>query len=299
MTVERGKAVEFSVFTLADSGAFATHAPRRLNEALALVRPFRLNVWPIVIATIALAGPIMYLIIAMPYWWSKTTTIELTVYNMSYINEMVYGHHMLKMRRRRPQIIREKKETIPDNLLFKCIWFVLTVFLKQGSNIPFNNNRTRFIAIVLWFAATYVLSDVYSAQLTSQFARPASEQRIDNLYRLKNAMENNGYKLYVERQSGSLALLENGTSIFGKLYSIMRKQKPDDNRTYLVPSVEHGIRMILENYHTVVLGGRETLYFNCKRYGIENFQLSEKLFTRYSAVAVQFGCPFLDSLNEV
>lgn len=33
--------------------------------------------------------------------------------------------------------------------------------------------------------------------------------------------------------------------------------------------------------------------------GTQNFQLSEKLYTRYSAVAVQTGCPFLESLNEV
>lgn len=33
--------------------------------------------------------------------------------------------------------------------------------------------------------------------------------------------------------------------------------------------------------------------------GSQNFQLSEKLFTRYSAVAVQPGCPFIERLNDV
>jgi len=41
ITYERSKVVEFSFITLADSGAFVTHAPSRLNEALALLRPFQ------------------------------------------------------------------------------------------------------------------------------------------------------------------------------------------------------------------------------------------------------------------
>ena len=56
--------------------------------------------------------------------------------------------------------------------------------------------------------------------------------------------------------------------------------------------------MILNRDKTVVFAGRQTLFFNMKRYGIKNFQLSEKLFTRYSAISLQKGCLFLDILNE-
>lgn len=72
-----------------------------------------------------------------------------------------------------------------------------------------------------------------------------------------------------------------------------------NNDDYLVSSVEEGISLIKQGSTKAILGGRETLYFNMKRYGTQNFQLSEKLYTRYSAVAVQTGCPFLESLNEV
>lgn len=44
VTYERSGAAEFSFMTLADSGAFVTHAPSRLNEALALLRPFQWQV---------------------------------------------------------------------------------------------------------------------------------------------------------------------------------------------------------------------------------------------------------------
>lgn len=44
LTYERLNFVEFSFITLADSGAFVTHAPSKLNEAVALLRPFHWQV---------------------------------------------------------------------------------------------------------------------------------------------------------------------------------------------------------------------------------------------------------------
>ena len=61
---------------------------------------------------------------------------------------------------------------------------------------------------VYWIAATYVLADVYSAQLTSQFARPARERPINTLHRLQKAMIHDGYQLFVEKESSSLEMLE-------------------------------------------------------------------------------------------
>uniref|UniRef100_A0A1Y9HEF7 Uncharacterized protein n=1 Tax=Anopheles funestus TaxID=62324 RepID=A0A1Y9HEF7_ANOFN len=217
VTWERMKAVEFSFFTLADSAAFVTHAPRKLNEALALVRPFQIT------------------------------------------------------------------------LLFRVI--------ISAANIPFDGHLARFFSILLWLCATYVLGDVYSAQLTSQLARPARESPINTLGRLENRMTRDGYELLVERQSAFHAALVNSTGVLQRLYRLTRQRSVNDS--FLVKSVEEGIRVLQSDPKYAVFGGRETLYFNTKRYGANRFQLSEKLYTRYSAVAVQIGCPFLDSLNDV
>lgn len=78
-----------------------------------------------------------------------------------------------------------------------------------AAEIPHNGNRARFFTIILWFAATYVLSDLYSAQLTSQFARPAKEQPINTLNRLESALKNDrNYKLYVVRETASYEALK-------------------------------------------------------------------------------------------
>lgn len=44
--------------------------------------------------------------------------------------------------------------------------------------MPCAGMRAKFVSSILWLAATYVLADVYSAQLTSQLARPAREPPI-------------------------------------------------------------------------------------------------------------------------
>ncbi|XP_055376394.1 ionotropic receptor 40a [Condylostylus longicornis] len=300
---ERGKAVEFSFFTLADSVAFATHAPRRLNEALAILRPFKLDVWPYLILTIIFSGPIFYCIIKIPYLWQFNKKPK--IFNKKsfipiypdYINEISYGRRKMKR-----STIKEKKRNLPNTNLFgHCIWFTLQLFLKQSCSEPHNCRRVKFLTIVYWIAATYVLADVYSAQLTSQFARPAREPPINTLEKLEYAMKFGGYQLFVEKESSALQLLENGTELFQRLYKLMKGQQDSrgDRTEFLVDSVEKGIEKIVDGSQKVILGGRETLYFNMKRYGSKKFQLSQKLFTRYSAVAVQNGCPYLDSINEV
>ncbi|KAJ6637314.1 Ionotropic receptor 40a, partial [Pseudolycoriella hygida] len=319
ITFERKKAVEFSFFTLVDSGAFVTHSPRKLSEAFALIRPFRKEVWPFLILTVAISGPAFYYIIALPYWWQDSTfkirncllrknnkktkkkkrpTLQKDLFfDEAYLKEMRYGIPNVHQMNRK--LIHRK--AIPKHLFEKCFWFTVTLFLKQSCNVPCEGMRAKFLSTILWLAATYVLADVYSAQLTSQLASPAREPPINTLQRLETAMLRKGYQLYVERQSSSLSILENSTAIFNRLYKLMKHQTNglENTRGYLVSTVEEGIRLIKQESTKAMLGGRETLYFNMKRYGTQNFQLSEKLYTRYSAVAVQTGCPFLESLNVV
>nr|ADR64680.1 putative chemosensory ionotropic receptor IR40a [Spodoptera littoralis] len=74
----------------------------------------------------------------------------------------------------------------------------------------------------------------------------------------------------------------------------MRRQ-----RVQRVRNVEVGVRLVLSHKRVAVLGGRETLYYDTERFGSHNFHLSEKLYTRYSAIALQIGCPYLETFNNV
>lgn len=134
VTWERMQAVEFSFFTLADSAAFVTHAPRKLSEALALVRPFQVTVWPLVLLTILMSGPILYMIIAMPYRledWSRGRMARMrrfkvqrgpSFYHMQYIQEMNHGALPGGA---------EIAGTPQHPTLDRCIWYTINVYLRQ------------------------------------------------------------------------------------------------------------------------------------------------------------------------
>lgn len=177
--------------------------------------------------------------------------------------------------------------------------YVLSFF--PAASFPYDSTSVRLFSIILWLSSTYVLSDLYSAQLTSQLARPSKELPINTLQRLEHVLnKSESYKLLVEKNSASHNVLMNGTGNTDRLFQKMEQQ--GNNGSYLLNSVEEGVQMLLNRdkteLGTVVFAGRQTLFFNMKRFGIKNFQISEKLFTRYSAISLQMGCLFLDSLNE-
>lgn len=189
---DRRQAVEFTFFTLADSGAFVTHSPRKLSEVLVLIRPFMWNVWPVLLFTVLITAPALYIVIILPYQWQdkyenfklkppvSSTTVKssdslasvMPYFDPRYLDEITYGH--------RPpgetQLIQYRG--IPKKMFDKVSWFVVNMYLKQSVEFKFTGHRVRFLAIMIWLGATYVLGDMYSAQLTSQLARPAKEKPI-------------------------------------------------------------------------------------------------------------------------
>ncbi|CAH1142306.1 unnamed protein product, partial [Phyllotreta striolata] len=147
------------------------------------------------------------------------------------------------------------------------------------------------------FAATYVISDVYSANLTSLLARPGREKPIHDLYQLEQAMLSREYKLFIENRSSSHGLLENGTGIYSRLYNLMLQRQGYNNS--IVNSVEEGVELVKSSDNVALMAGRETLNFDIQRFGVSNFHLSEKLNTAYSAIALQLGCPFIEEINKI
>ena len=120
--------VEFSFFTLPDSGAFLTNAPRRLSEAFALVYPFHKDVWPPLITTIVVVGPILYLMInvteRMKRRWRRKIHLN-SYYNLVYIREMGRVRRVKFQNDKTPSQLKE------DGLLSRCVWFTVHIFLRQ------------------------------------------------------------------------------------------------------------------------------------------------------------------------
>uniref|UniRef100_A0A8D8YFP2 Glutamate receptor 1 n=3 Tax=Cacopsylla melanoneura TaxID=428564 RepID=A0A8D8YFP2_9HEMI len=261
LTYERNQVVEFTFFTLADSEAFLTHAPGTLNEALALLRPFHWKVWPPLILSAVVAGPVLYLIIKLQLRWR---TVNVSQSNL-------------------------------DRLFSDCVWFILVILLKQNGKFPSYTTTGRMMALLFSLSATYVIVDYYSATLTSILAKPQKEQPIRNMEQLVDVMRSKEYQTFVEKNSASQSMLENGTGELVKdLWRLMRRQQ-----TYLVDSNEEAMLLVRDRDDHVLLGGRETLFYDAKRFGSHYYHLGEKLNTRYSAVAVQMGCPYMENFNII
>lgn len=150
LSSERHQVIEFSFFTLADSGAFVTHAPRRLNEALAILRPFNMDVWPYLVLTVLFSGPILYAVIILPYKWLPST-IEVTSnltqsetgfthkrkpFYLTYIKEITpFNRRQLPTtctgKSQYSAIVAANGQDIAEGLFYKCIWYTVRLFLKQ------------------------------------------------------------------------------------------------------------------------------------------------------------------------
>lgn len=90
----------------------------------------------------------------------------------------------------------------PTILLYNFFFFL------ASSKEPSSTHKARLVAVLISLGATYVIGDMYSANLTSLLARPAREPAIGTLQALEEAMRNRGYELVVERHSASLAILQ-------------------------------------------------------------------------------------------
>lgn len=82
-------------------------------------------------------------------------------------------------------------------------------------------------------------------------------------------MKFNKYKLYVENGSLSLEMLENNkTEIFKRLFNLMKNQPGSMETKYLIQSTKAGLDLIVRGTDKeAVIGGRETLLYNIRKYG--------------------------------
>lgn len=119
--------VEFSFFTLPDSGAFLTHAPKRLSEAFALVYPFQKEVWPLVILTVIVVGPILYALVALPEKLRAKSRPLRSFHDITYIREITRDTSRLNL----PVTADRSKPWLGDGLLSRCIWYTCHIFLRQ------------------------------------------------------------------------------------------------------------------------------------------------------------------------
>ncbi|XP_065342494.1 ionotropic receptor 40a [Cloeon dipterum] len=178
--------------------------------------------------------------------------------------------------------------------LGNCIWATTAILLKQSIREVGRSNKTRFVTILISITATYVIGDLYCANLTSLLAKPGRERPLQTLSELANAVEDERVLCLVEERSSGGEFLKNGTREAQRLWRLMKQQSQ-----WMVPSVERGVALVRAGRGRALIAGRETLLFEMQRFGQRNFHLGDSLSTQYSAIALQRGCPFLENINMI
>ncbi|XP_059478041.1 ionotropic receptor 40a [Neocloeon triangulifer] len=181
-----------------------------------------------------------------------------------------------------------------NTTLGDCVWATTSIILKQSTREVGTSNKTRLVTIMLSITATYVIGDLYCANLTSLLAKPGRESPLNTLNDLAKALYEKRVDCLVEGRSSGAEFLKNGTREAQKIWRFMQRQ-----RTWMVPSVEKGVALVRAKQGLVLIAGRETLQFEMQRFGQRFFHLSDPLSTQYSAIALQQGCPYFENINEI
>ena len=192
-------------------------------------------------ATLLITGPALWIVIAAPSLWQRRKTDQLSLLNNCCwfttslflrqgicLNYIIYLNYFIII-----SFIYYNPDSCRSNLLLtlhtiqeiiktlcrKVIDFILSfwhilILLKTHNKItastkePSKTHKARLVGILISLGATYVIGDMYSANLTSLLARPAKEQPIGTLRALEEAMRDKGYELVVESHSSTLAILQ-------------------------------------------------------------------------------------------
>lgn len=185
----------------------------------------------------------------------------------------------------------------------ECLWKTLVILLKQSSecypylpsyssnfHVTFQkakkekaqSTKSRLVTILLSITATYVIGDLYCANLTSLLAKPGRggatiknmrffltqldfpERPLKSLSELEMAVRDMRYECFIEERSSEAEFLKNGTTQAQRLWALMTKQQ----RRWVVPSVEKGVALIRAHGGAALIASRETLHFEMQRFGI-------------------------------
>ncbi|XP_023225694.1 glutamate receptor ionotropic, delta-2-like [Centruroides sculpturatus] len=130
---ERKEVAVFSTTLFKDSINILMKQPSASGNAGALLSPFNLYVWIILIVFSILMGPLVYL--------------------------LQHIHYKLI-------IVEEEPDKRNDYKLIECFWFVYSALIRQGSELNPSYDSTR-ILFAAWWLFTLVITTFYTANLTA------------------------------------------------------------------------------------------------------------------------------------
>ena len=275
-TFPRNSACEFTFYVLADSGAFITMSPSRVNPSSIILKPFQTTVWILLIAS---AFVIIFAIVCMvqhakAFQGSFNTDVGRL--------EAVFEDTLLQTISRVNQSLIRATLGEGDE----------QVFLVKSTSLPFLRSAT--LAIGIWMLlCTMVLVPSYRGTLLSFFYTPFKEKPMDTLAQLNKAMEGN-FTLGLVNQSSSHGIVTTGGGIYDEIWAKMQRTQ------WLIPQVRKGLERVANDPKFAVMANREKLTFERLHLGFEKFHInSEIFFIKFKTIALRNGSPLRTPFDKL
>ncbi len=275
-TFSRNSAVEFTYFVLADSGAFITRSPSRVNPPSVVLKPFQATVWLALVVSAVIAVFALLCIV------QHAKGFQLAFNTDTGRLEAVFEDSLLStLGRINESLFRSTFDEGSER-----------IFLEQASSVPFL--RSSMIAIGIWMMlCSTVLTPSYRGALLSFFYTPFTEKPMDSLSQLSQALDGN-FTLAVTFGSSSYGIISTGDGIYNTIWQKM--QKTD----WEIYSVGKGLERVANDNRFAVFAGREKLVFERIQRGTSKFHINRDVFfTKYKSIAVRNGSPLRSPIDSV
>ncbi|KAK3927640.1 Glutamate receptor ionotropic, kainate 4 [Frankliniella fusca] len=245
--------------------------PKASATGSGLLAPFTETVWYLILVSLILVGPVIFVIIKIR-------------------NRL--------LRRRRPLLVPEDPDGVEleDYSLPACVWFVYGALMKQGSTLSPRTDSTRML-FATWWLFILVLTAYYTANLTAFLTLSKFTLPIEGPKDIRR-----GYRWFAERGR----ILENAMLMDGRLEELQPRTFED--LPYENVSREEKIMELVKDKSMVFLEERRKVEYLMFRQYVRRTEQKIKEAERcvlamtpktFSVVTLAFFYPFNSSLAQL
>ncbi|XP_076045735.1 glutamate receptor ionotropic, delta-1-like [Oratosquilla oratoria] len=272
ITGPREEVVDFTRPYFLESTTFITQAPQEKSRAYTLVRPFALEVWLVLVATVLFAGPILSLF---------TTAADS-------ITRGDPPRGLSPSFADRPGSKYKSRTYSVETYAFG----MYRIFVNQGSHLRTFWPSCRFF-LATWYLFCITIYALYAGSVTSFLALPAFEEPLQSLQDLVDAHAERGFQASLLKASSHEAIFKNADG--GLLHDVWLTTSSE----VFVDSPTEGVSGVLRNKYAYI-HATMALKIRAFKFGRRKFHMArETFYPQGYGIVCRSGSPYKAIFEEV